>query len=131
MIIVESNNVKYHFEEIGFQSLNVNDFHNGEHSKYGCMISLNENLGKKEKADKSFSSLTQLNRRNLGRRAGRSLVTVGSMAAGAFLVVSTGAFRKAPPVSPTDLQSGTGGFSFWGESAVPIYDDLNQDEAIQ
>ena len=43
------NNVKYHFEEIGFQSLNVNDFHNGEHSKYGCMISLNENLGKKEK----------------------------------------------------------------------------------
>ncbi len=43
------NNVKYHFEEIGFQSLNVSDFHNGEHSKYGCMISLNENLGKKEK----------------------------------------------------------------------------------
>ena len=58
------------------------------------------------------------------------MVTVGSMAAGAFLVVSTGAFRKAPPISSTDLQSGTGGFSFWGESAVPIYDDLNQDEAI-
>jgi putative ABC transport system permease protein len=88
------------------------------------------NLGKKEEADKSFSNLTQLNRRNLGRRSGRSLVTVGSMAAGAFLVVSTGAFRKAPPASPTDLQSGTGGFSFWGESAVPIYDDLNQGEAI-
>ena len=48
------------------------------------------------------------------------------MAAGAFLVVSTGAFRKAPPASSDDLQSGTGGFSFWGESAVPIYDDLNQ-----
>ena len=52
------------------------------------------------------------------------------MAAGAFLVVSTGAFRKAPPSSSDDLQSGTGGFSFWGESAVPIYDDLNQEEAI-
>jgi len=96
----------------------------------GGLFLFRSNLGKKEKADKSFSSLTQLNRRNLGRRAGRSLVTVGSMAAGAFLVVSTGAFRKAPPVSPTDLQSGTGGFSFWGESAVPIYDDLNQDEAV-
>ena len=83
----------------------------------GGLFLFRSNLGKKEEADKSFSSLTQLNRRNLGRRAGRSLVTVGSMAAGAFLVVSTGAFRKAPPVSPTDLQSGTGGFSFWGESA--------------
>ena len=96
----------------------------------GGLFLFRSNLGKKEDADKCFSSLAQLNRRNLGRRAGRSLVTVGSMAAGAFLVVSTGAFRKAPPASPTDLQSGTGGFSFWGESAVPIYDDLNQDEAI-
>ena len=96
----------------------------------GGLFLFRSNLGKKEKDEKSLSSLIQINRRNLGRRAGRSLVTVGSMAAGAFLVVSTGAFRKAPPVSPTDLQSGTGGFSFWGKSAVPIYDDLNQDEAI-
>jgi ABC-type antimicrobial peptide transport system permease subunit len=96
----------------------------------GGLFLFRSNLGKKEDADKCFSSLTQLHRRNLGRRAGRSLVTVGSMAAGAFLVVSTGAFRKAPPASPTDLKSGTGGFSFWGESAVPIYDDLNQGEAI-
>ena len=95
----------------------------------GGLFLFRSNLGKKEQ-EKSFSSLIQLNRRNLGRRAGRSLVTVGSMAAGAFLVVSTGAFRKVPPVSPTNLQSGTGGFSFWGESVVPIYDDLNQDEAI-
>ena len=96
----------------------------------GGLFLFRANLGKKESVDKSFSNLNQLNRRNLARRAGRSLVTVGSMAAGAFLVVSTGAFRKAPPASPTDLKSGTGGFSFWGESAVPIYDDLNQDEAI-
>ena len=95
----------------------------------GGLFLFRSNLGKKEQ-EKSFSSLIQLNRRNLGRRAGRSLVTVGSMAAGAFLVISTGAFRKVPPVSPTNLQSGTGGFSFWGESVVPIYDDLNQDEAI-
>lgn len=96
----------------------------------GGLFLLRSNLGKKAEADKSFSNLTQLNRRNLGRRSGRSLVTVGSMAAGAFLVVSTGAFRKAPPASPDDLQSGTGGFAYWGESATPIYDDLNQDEAV-
>jgi ABC-type antimicrobial peptide transport system permease subunit len=96
----------------------------------GGLFLFRSNLGKKEEAEKSFSHLTQLNSRNLGRRSGRSLVTVGSMAAGAFLVVSTGAFRKEPPASPDDLQSGTGGFAFWGESATPIYDDLNQDEAV-
>ena len=96
----------------------------------GGLFLFKANLGKQEDAKKVFSNLAQLNRRNLGRRAARSLVTVGSMAAGAFLVVSTGAFRKAPPSSATDLQSGTGGFSFWGESAVPIYDDLNNEEAI-
>ena len=66
-----------------------------------------------------------LSNRNMGRRTGRSLVTMASMAAGTFLVVSTGAFRKGPPVSPEDPLSGTGGFSLLGESALPIYDDLN------
>lgn len=84
-------------------------------------------LGNRYITEKSLSRLSELNRRNLGRRAGRSLVTVGSMAAGAFLVVSTGAFRKAPNSSSDAFRSGTGGFSFWGESATPIYDDLNQE----
>ena len=46
---VKLNDKKYNFEEMGFKALNVNDFHHGEHSKYGCMISFNEKLGKKEK----------------------------------------------------------------------------------
>jgi putative ABC transport system permease protein len=87
-------------------------------------------LGKGGQGAKTLSQITQLNRRNLSRRVGRSLVTVGSMAAGTFLVVSTGAFRKASDTSSDELQSGTGGFSYWGESASPIYDDLNQKEAI-
>lgn len=66
-----------------------------------------------------------LSNRNMGRRTGRSLVTMASMAAGAFLVVSTGAFRKGSPVSPENPLSGTGGFLLSGESALPIYDDLN------
>jgi putative ABC transport system permease protein len=72
-----------------------------------------------------WMSATDLNRRNAGRRAGRSMVTVGVMAAGSFLVVSTGAFRKGPPSSVHEATSGTGGFSFLGESALPVYDDLN------
>jgi ABC-type antimicrobial peptide transport system permease subunit len=78
-----------------------------------------------------ITKIPQLERRNLGRRAGRALVTAGSMAAGAFLVVSTGAFRKSAEVSAESFDSGTGGFSFWGESASPIYDDLNSKEASE
>ena len=66
-----------------------------------------------------------LAKRGVGRRAGRSLVTVGAMAAGAFLVVSTGAFRKQTPKSVGEPGSGTGGFAFLGETASPLYDDLN------
>ena len=77
------------------------------------------------------NQISQLHRTNLGRRKGRALVTVGSMAAGAFLVVSTGAFRKSPETNSENFRSGTGGFSFWGESASPIYDDLNGKEAME
>jgi len=73
-----------------------------------------------------WSSATDLNRRNAGRRMGRSMVTVGVMAAGSFLVVSTGAFRKGLPTSIHERTSGTGGFSFLGESALPVYDDLSE-----
>jgi putative ABC transport system permease protein len=72
-----------------------------------------------------WRNATDLNRRNAGRRIGRSMVTVGVMAAGSFLVVSTGAFRKSPPSSVHEPASGTGGFSYLGESALPVYDDLN------
>ena len=66
-----------------------------------------------------------LSRRNAARRSGRSLITAGSMAAGAFLVVGTGAFRKDSSSSSGTRDSGTGGFALVGESALPIYDDLN------
>lgn len=69
-----------------------------------------------------------LSSRNMGRRSGRSLVTMASMAAGTFLVVSTGAFRKGSPSDSANLDSGTGGFGLVGESALPIYDDLNGKE---
>ena len=74
------------------------------------------------------SSMVQakdLAKRGVSRRVGRSLVTVGAMAAGAFLVVSTGAFRKQAPKSDHEKSSGTGGFAFLGETASPLYDDLN------
>ena len=66
-----------------------------------------------------------LSRRNAARRSGRSLITAGAMAAGAFLVVGTGAFRKDSSSISDTRDSGTGGFALVGESALPVYDDLN------
>ena len=77
------------------------------------------------KSGGDWTGPADLNRRNAGRRIGRSLVTVGVMAAGSFIVVSTGAFRKNAFVSCHEKASGTGGFSFLGETSLPIYDDLN------
>ena len=69
-----------------------------------------------------------LSRRNAARRSGRSLVTAGAIAAGAFLVVGTGAFRKDASLISGELSSGIGGFTFVGETALPVYDDLNGEE---
>ena len=64
--------------------------------------------------------------RNAARRSGRSLVTAGSDGRRhAFLVVGTGAFRKDSSSISGTRDSGTGGFALVGESALPVYDDLN------
>ena len=97
----------------------------------GGLFLFRARLGKAGGEENVITKIPQLERRNLGRRSGRALVTAGSMAAGAFLVVSTGAFRKSAEVSAENFESGTGGFSFWGESASPIYDDLNSREASE
>ena len=55
--LIKLNNKKYKFEEMGFKGLKVNDFHHGEHSKYGCLISFNEKFSKKEK---HFSQIKRL-----------------------------------------------------------------------
>ena len=95
----------------------------------GGLFLFRTTLGRTSINQNTITKISQLHRRNQSRRMGRGLVTVGSMAVGAFLVVSTGAFRQSPPSNLEDPTSGTGGFAFWGESASPIYDDLNGEEA--
>ena len=46
--IISLNNNSYHFQDLGFTSLSVSDYHHGEHSKYGCMITFQEKIQKKE-----------------------------------------------------------------------------------
>ncbi|MBK8093397.1 MAG: ABC transporter permease [Verrucomicrobiaceae bacterium] len=64
-------------------------------------------------------TLTQIGLRNISRRPSRSLAVTGMMAGGIFLVVAVNAFRMDA------TEKGTGGFALIGESALPVYEDLN------
>jgi ABC-type antimicrobial peptide transport system permease subunit len=73
-------------------------------------------------------SLPSLGVRNSVRRQGRSLATVALLACGSFLVVAVGANRQEPPSGVSRRSTGTGGFALYGETALPVYDDLNSAE---
>ncbi len=72
-----------------------------------------------------LESLTQLGVRNAARRRGRSVGIIGVLASGVFMVVAVDAFRQRPAGETARRDTGTGGFALVGESALPIYDDLN------
>ncbi|MCH2062541.1 MAG: hypothetical protein MK194_02315 [Roseibacillus sp.] len=57
---------------------------------------------------------------NSGRRPTRSLVVVGIMACGVFLVIAVTAFRKHGGEEWAEKSSGAGGFAFWVETTNPI-----------
>ena len=62
-----------------------------------------------------------LARLNIARRPTRSLVVVGSLAAGLFLVVSVTAFQKHGGDEWKERSSGAGGFAFWIETTTPVH----------
>lgn len=72
-----------------------------------------------------LTSLDGLGVRNAARRRGRSVATIAVLASGVFMVVAVDAFRQKGGADLRDRQSGTGGFALLGESAAPLYEDLN------
>ena len=68
---------------------------------------------------------TTLAVRNASRRRTRSLATIGLLACGSFLVVAVGANKLDAVRNAEARDSGTGGFAFWTESALPVVQDLN------
>jgi ABC-type antimicrobial peptide transport system permease subunit len=53
------------------------------------------------------------------------MAVAGVLACGVFLTIAIGANRKSPLSEPLSRGSGTGGFAFFGESAIGISTDLN------
>jgi len=63
--------------------------------------------------------------KNAGRNRMRSIMFTGLMASGIFIVFTVGANRKSTLPKAELRSSGTGGFAFIGESAIPLIEDLN------
>jgi ABC-type antimicrobial peptide transport system permease subunit len=64
---------------------------------------------------------------NGARRPTRSLVVVGSLAAGLFLVVSVTAFQKHGGGEWQKRAGGSGGFAFWIETTTAVHRGSNSD----
>ncbi|MGD9647374.1 MAG: FtsX-like permease family protein, partial [Pirellulales bacterium] len=75
-------------------------------------------------------AIARLALRNAARHPGRSVLTIGLVAAACFLIVAVSAFRLSAPDDPTNRRSGTGGFMLVAESDQPIYQDLAAPDAL-
>lgn len=81
--------------------------------------------------NKVLTSLAGLGLRNSTRRSGRSLAVVGLLACGIFLVIAVGANRHNSIAQAQRRDSGTGGFTVFGESTISILYDLNSPSGHQ
>lgn len=72
----------------------------------------------------SLSSMWALAVRNVVRRRGRSLTVVGLLACGCFLVFAVSSMKEDVTAHADEPWSGTGGFKYFGESTLPIQEDL-------
>ncbi|MBI9034777.1 MAG: FtsX-like permease family protein [Bacteroidales bacterium] len=73
-------------------------------------------------------SFIQLAIKNTSRNKGRSLTTITLLALGTFSILITGSNRKTFIGTENNRHSGTGGFTYWAETSIPILNDLNTDE---
>jgi len=75
--------------------------------------------------NRAMTSPVGLGLRNSTRRSGRSLAVVGLLACGIFMVIAVSANRYAPSKDVRRRDSGTGGFTLYGESSMGLLHDLN------
>jgi ABC-type lipoprotein release transport system permease subunit len=75
-----------------------------------------------------FLGIARLGIRNAPRHAARGGLTIGLLAFAVFIVTAAAAFQKEATGADSSPKSGTGGFAFVGETALPIYQDLQSDK---
>jgi len=76
-------------------------------------------------ASSEVLSASAMGVRSSTRRRPRSVATVALLAAGSFMIIAIAANRLDANVDAQKRSSGTGGFALIGESALPVFHDLN------
>ncbi len=69
------------------------------------------------------AAVARLGVRQATAHPGRSVLSVALIAFATFVIVSVGAFKRGAPENDRDPQSGTGGYTLYAESVVPIMFD--------
>ncbi|MDB6036367.1 MAG: FtsX-like permease family protein, partial [Verrucomicrobiales bacterium] len=69
--------------------------------------------------------------RSMSRAPKRSRSVIALLACGSFLIASIGVFRLESISGESSRSSGTGGFQLWGESSLPIVQNLNSEPGRQ
>ncbi|MBN2088600.1 FtsX-like permease family protein [candidate division KSB1 bacterium] len=77
------------------------------------------------------TTLPMLGFRNLIRRYRRSLATISILACGIFSLIAVSANQQGLIQNPRNRQAGTGGFSLYAETSIPVLSDLNSSEGRQ
>jgi putative ABC transport system permease protein len=78
--------------------------------------------------DTKHLTLRKIGFRNTIRSRGRSLAIIMLLACGSFLVIAIGANRHDPMKDMGSRSSGTGGFTFYAESTLPVLQNLNDEK---
>ncbi len=73
-------------------------------------------------------TIARLGVRNAARQAVRSILTVGLLASASFLIVAVESFHKNTDRQFHDKSGGSGGFAFFAEGSLPVFEDLNVTE---
>jgi len=90
-----------------------------------CWILTGAMISHKRNTVLSIHGLANLAFKNASRNRNRSLTIVLLLSLGVFVVIITGANQKTFYGTENKNQSGTGGYSFWVSSSVPLDIDLN------
>jgi len=85
-------------------------------------------LDRLQKVTTKKPNLVKLGMRNMSRSKLRSLLLVGLLASGLFIVFTVGANRHGAIQNPYERSSGTGGFAFYAQTLMPVLYDLNSDK---
>jgi len=86
------------------------------------LIKMHHTLSTKQFSQSSLPLLT------IARRLKRSITAISSLACGVFLIIAVASNQKSLMKNATTKQSGTGGFAWFIQTAIPVIHDLNSEQ---